>query len=64
MNEDFPILPAIIGLVVVAYIGFELNRQRTRLREVFNLFDKDDSVIADALESLVAKGELKPYAPS
>lgn len=64
MNEEVPILPALIGLAVVAYLGFELNRQRHRLREVFNLFDKDDSVIAEALESLVARGDLKPYVPS
>lgn len=63
MNEEFPIIPAIVGILLVSYLGFELNRQRGRLREVFNVFDKQDSVIADALESLVARGELKPYVP-
>ncbi len=63
VNEEFPILPTVVGLLVVSYLGFELNRQRGRLREVFNVFDKQDSVIADALESMVARGELKPYIP-
>ena len=64
MDEEFPILPALIGLLVVTYFGLELNRQRNRLREVFNVFDKSESVIADALEGMVARGELKPYVPS
>ncbi len=61
MNEDVPILPALVGLLVVTYLGFELTRQRNRLREVFNVFDKQDSVIAEALEAMVARGELTPY---
>jgi hypothetical protein len=64
MNEDIPLIPAIVGLLVVSYLGFELHRQRHRLRDVFNVFDKQDSVIAEALESLVAQGELKPYVPA
>jgi hypothetical protein len=64
MNEDFPIVPAVLGLLIASYFGFEVTRQRKRLREVFNVFDKSESVIADALESLVARGELKPYCPN
>jgi len=63
MEEEFPILPAIVGLLIVSYLGFELSRQRHRLREVFNVFDKQESVIAEALEGMVARGELKPYTP-
>ncbi len=62
MNEEVPIIPAIVGLLVVTYFGFELTRQRGRLREVFNVFDKEESLIADALEGMVSRGELKPYA--
>jgi hypothetical protein len=63
MNEEFPVLPAVVGLLAVAYLGFELDRQRGKLREVFNVFDKQDSKIAAALEYMVSRGELKPYAP-
>lgn len=63
MNEEIPIVPAVVGLLLVSYLGFEITRQRGRLREVFNVFDKEESTIAEALESMVARGELKPYSP-
>jgi hypothetical protein len=64
MNEEFPVLPAVVGLLVVAYLGFELDRRRGKLREVFNVFDRQDSKIAAALEYMVSRGELKPYLPN
>ena len=64
MDEEFPILPAVLGLFVATYFGLELNRQRKKLREVFNVFDKSESLIAGALEGMVERGELKPYIPS
>ncbi|MDG3007099.1 hypothetical protein [Paludisphaera mucosa] len=63
MNEEIPLVPAIVGLLLVAYLGSEINRQRGRLREVFNVFDKCDSKIAAVLEDMVHRGDLKPYAP-
>jgi hypothetical protein len=64
MNEEVPLLPAIVGLLVVTYLGFEINRRRGLLREEFNVFDSRESVIAEALEGLVARGELKPVSPT
>ncbi len=63
MDEEFPILPVVVGVLIAGWLGFELNRQRHRLREVFDVFDKSESVVAAALEGMVARGELKPYAP-
>lgn len=63
MNEEVPLVPLIIGGVVVAYLGFEIESQRSKLRDVFNVIDKKDSVIADALEEMVSNGQLKPYVP-
>ena len=63
MEEQVPVVPLVIGTVIVAYLGFEIERQRSKLREVFNIIDRKESVIADALEDLVERGELKPYVP-
>ena len=63
MNEETPILPIIIGAIGVLYIGYELETHRNKLRRIFNVFDKQESVIAQLLESLVETGELKPYVP-
>ena len=63
MNEEVPLLPIVIGGLVVAYLGFEIEAERSKLRDVFNVIDKKDSVIADALEKMVSDGQLKPYVP-
>jgi hypothetical protein len=62
MNEEVPILPLLIGAVLVFYVGTEIERHRHKLRKVFNVFDKDESVVADALERLVNSGQLQAYA--
>jgi hypothetical protein len=64
MDEEVPLPPAIVGLLLVTYLGFEINRRRGLLREEFNVFDGRGSVIAEALEGLVARGELKPISPT
>lgn len=63
MNEEFPILPTVLGLLVLTYFGFEVQRRRNKLREIFDLINKQESRIAEALEAMVARGELQPYVP-
>ena len=48
MNEEFPILPAVVGTCIALFLGFEINRRRNKLRKVFNTFDKQESKIADS----------------
>jgi hypothetical protein len=65
MNEEgIPILPLIIGSLILCYFGLEVNRQRNKLRSIFNVFDREESQIADVLERMVAAGELKPFVPA
>jgi hypothetical protein len=61
MNEEFPILPAVVGTCIALFLGYEINRRRNKLRMVFNIFDKQESKIAEALEGMVESGQLKPY---
>jgi hypothetical protein len=63
MNEDIPIGAVLLGALGVLYFGYEIERRRTRLRQIFNVFDRQESPIAEALERLVESGELKPYVP-
>jgi hypothetical protein len=53
----------VIASGLALYLGFEINRRRNRLRKVFNTFDKQESRIAEALESLVTSGQLQPFVP-
>jgi hypothetical protein len=66
MNEEggFPILPFLIGALILAYFGIEVNRQRNKLRSIFNVVDRQESKIAAVLEQMVESGELKPYVPA
>jgi hypothetical protein len=61
VNEDIPIIPLLLGAAVLFYFGSEVERQRAKLRKVFNVFDKDESVVAEALMQLVSSGQLQPY---
>ena len=63
MNEEggFPILPFLVASLVLCYFGLEVNRQRNKLRSIFNVFDREESAIASVLEEWVARGELKPF---
>ena len=63
MGEEVPVLPLLLGAGLLVYFGFEVNRRRNRLRRIFNVFDKQESTIAQALEILVESGQLKPYVP-
>jgi hypothetical protein len=63
MNEEggFPILPFLVASLVLCYFGLEVNRQRNKLRSIFNVFDREESAIADILEQWVENGDLKPF---
>jgi hypothetical protein len=63
MNEEIPILPAVVGTCVALFLGYEINRRRNKLRKIFNTFDRQESKIADALERMVESGQLRPYVP-
>jgi hypothetical protein len=64
MNEDIPILPVVLIAGLSLYLGYEINRRRNKLRRIFNIFDKQESKIAHALEAMVASGQLRPYISS
>jgi hypothetical protein len=63
-EEGIPIVPLLIGSLILCYFGLEVTRQRNKLRSIFNVFDREESEIATALERMVASGELKPYVPA
>lgn len=62
MNEEgVPILPLLVVSLILCYFGLEVNRQRNKLRSIFNVFDREESEIATVLEQWVERGELKPF---
>ena len=49
------------GAVMVAAIGYEINRRQKQLREVYDVLDKDTQHVAFQLEDMIQQGKLKPY---
>ena len=64
MNEEMPVLPLVLIAGLGLFLGYEINRRRNKLRKIFNVFDKQESKIAHALEAMVASGQLRPYISS
>ena len=56
-------MPTIVGALALLYFGYEVERQRHKLRQIFNVFDREESEIAAMLETMVESGQLKPYVP-
>jgi hypothetical protein len=64
MNEDISIATILVGLLGVLYVGYEIETRRKSLRETFNVFDKQESAVGEALEAMVKNGQLRPYIPA
>jgi hypothetical protein len=62
-TEEIPVVPIIVGTLALLYFGYEVERQRSKLRQIFNVFDREESEIASALEAMIAGGQLRPYTP-
>jgi hypothetical protein len=63
-TEEIPIVPIVVGVLGLLYFGYEVEKQRHKLRQIFNVFDREESEIAAMLEAMVESGQLKPYSPS
>jgi predicted SPOUT superfamily RNA methylase MTH1 len=63
VNEEISFMPILAGALAVFYVGYEVERSRHKLREIFNVFDKKESTIAQTLERMVESGELRRYVP-
>ena len=63
MNEEVQIFPLVLMTALALLFGYEVNRRRNRLRQIFNTFDRREGRIAHALESLVESGQLKAHVP-
>jgi hypothetical protein len=60
-TEEIPIVPLVVGSLALLYFGYEVERQRHKLRSIFNVFDREESEIAATLEAMVSSGQLRPY---
>ncbi len=63
VTEGVQILPLAILACFGLCLGFEINRRHKKLRTVFNTFDKNECKLADAMEAMIHRSELRPFVP-
>ena len=56
------VLAGVAGVVVVAYMGFELSRRQRKLRALFNVLEGAEATLTRELSDLVDSGALRPYS--
>jgi len=52
----------VLGALAVGYLVYEIERRRRKLHELWDVLDDDDAVITAALQDMVERGELQPFA--
>jgi hypothetical protein len=57
------VVPAIVAGLILACLGYEVERRRTRLRRVFGLLDRDELRLVGVLDAMVESGEIKAMIP-
>jgi hypothetical protein len=57
------IMPAIVAGLLLACLGYEVERRRARLRRVFGLLDQDELGLVGLLDAMVEKGEIRALSP-
>ena len=61
-GEELPIALILVVGISAIYFGYEVDKRRKRLHAIFDTFDKEESRIAAALETMVETGQLKPFS--
>ena len=61
MEQASNAITLIFGIALVAAVGFEIQRKRNKLRELYNVLEADDAKVVAELDHLVDIGKLKPW---
>jgi hypothetical protein len=54
-------LTMFFAAVVITATGYEINRRRKELREIYDVLDSETRHVAAQLEGMIERGQLKPY---
>ncbi|MGI9211303.1 MAG: hypothetical protein ACR2HF_02425 [Methylococcaceae bacterium] len=62
MNQVSETVTLFFAAVLIATMGFEINRRRKKLREIYDVLDDKSRHVVLELEQMVEQGVLTPYA--
>jgi hypothetical protein len=55
-------LSLFLGVLAIGYLVYEIDRRQRKLHDIWDVLDGEDAVLTAALEDMVERGELRPFA--
>jgi hypothetical protein len=55
-------ISVVLGALALAYLVYEIDRRKRKLRDLFHVLDSDEADISADLSSMVERGEPQPYS--
>jgi hypothetical protein len=56
------VISVALGALALAYLVYEIDRRKRKLRDLFYVLDGEDADISADLLGMVESGELQPYS--
>jgi len=54
-------ISVVLGALALAYLVYEIDRRKRKLRDLFHVLGSEDADISAELVDMVESGELQPY---
>lgn len=61
MDRFGEIVSVVLGALAVAYLAYEIDRRKRKLRDLFHVLGSEEADISAELTDMVESGELQPY---
>jgi hypothetical protein len=55
-------ISVVLGALALAYLVYEIDRRKRKLRDLFHVLDADEADISADLLNMVESGEVRPYS--
>jgi hypothetical protein len=55
-------ISVVLGALALAYLVYEIDRRKRKLRDLFHVLDGAEADISADLVNMVESGELQPYS--
>ena len=56
------VVSLVLGVLAIGYLVYEIDRRQRKLHDIWDVLDGEDAVLTAALEDMVERGELRPFA--
>jgi hypothetical protein len=56
------VVSVVLGVLAIGYLVYEIDRRQRKLHDIWDVLDGEDAVLTAALEDMVERGELQPFA--